>query len=324
MIIPLYDTSANEIADKLIEIRRQGGVVALSRVLTLLVPVGTEAAEQAIKAANEASMEHPCRVIVLLERDPNGRSTLDAEIRIGGDAGASEVVVLRLSGSLTNQEAGLVVPLLLPDVPVVTWWPDEVPDCPAATPLGAVAVHRVTDSWSAPEGPDECLARLRAGYSSGDTDMAWTRLTWWRAHLAAHLGQAPADPVTSVTLAGAPDDPSCKLLAAWLAWKLRCPATFHPVDGADTLTRVELVRPSGVTVIDRPIGSTEATMSAPGAADQRFRLGPRSLTDCLSEELRRLDEDVVYDEVIHNGLDWLAGPGRFTVTDDATDSPSRK
>ena len=319
MIIPLYDTTANAIADKLVAIRREGGVIALSRVLTLLVPVGAEGAEAAIAAANDASMEHPCRVIVLVERDPAGEPTLDAEIRIGGDAGASEVVVLRLRGPLVDQKASLVTPLLLPDVPVVTWWPDRLPTTPATTPLGVLAQHRVTDSYAAPGPLVERLHELRDGYSAGDTDLAWTRLTWWRAHLAALLDAPLQTPVTAVSVRGPRHDPSCTLLAAWLAWKLHCSATIVAQDGADAVTRVELVRAHGTTAIDRQIGAHEATLTIPDGPDQRFHLGPRTLADCLSEELRRLDEDTLYGDVIHRGLAWLAEADHLAHADhDAT------
>ena len=316
MIIPLYDTTANAIADKLVAIRREGGVVALSRVLTLLVPVGAGQAEQAIAAANEASMEHPCRVIVLVERDAKGEPTLDAEIRIGGDAGASEVVVLRLRGPLVDQLDSLVTPLLLPDVPVVTWWPDRLPVCPADMPLGALADHRVTDSRNATDSVDARLQRLRDGYRSGDVDLAWTCLTWWRAHLASLLDRPPFEPVTAVTITGRIDDPPAMLLAAWLGWKLGCGVTVVHQSQVDAMTRVVLHRTSGDLAIGRATGSNEAVVSVPGFADQRIRLGPRGLSDCLSEELRRLSEDTTYGDVVDKGLAWLAQPGHLMRVDD--------
>jgi len=305
MIIPLYDTTANEVADKLVSVRLEGGVIALSRVLTLLVPVGAAAAEEAIATANQASMEHPCRLIVLIEGDPTGKAALDAEIRVGGDAGASEVVVLRLRGGMNSQQASLVTPLLLPDVPVVTWWPDRMPESPAAEPLGAVAGRRVTDSRQAPGSRAEKLARLRDGYTPGDTDLSWTRLTWWRAHLASILDRAPFEPVTGVVVTGPPENPSPVLLGTWLGWKLRCPVELVALDSVNSLTRVELQRPSGTVTIDRPDSTNLATLTIPGSITRRFTLAHQSLADCLSEELRRLDEDVVYGEVVGRGFDWL-------------------
>ena len=115
------------------KIREEGGAVALGRVLTLVIatPLGEE--EEAIEAANDASREHPMRVIVLshrLERDARRGARLDAQIRVGGDAGASEVIVLRAYGDTASDEEGLVTGLLLPDAPVVVWWPRHCPASP--------------------------------------------------------------------------------------------------------------------------------------------------------------------------------------------------
>jgi len=312
MIIPLYDTTTNQIADKLVSVRQDGGAIALSRVLTLLVPVGAAAAEEAIKAANEASMEHPCRVIVIVERDPSGQATLDAEIRVGGDAGASEVVVLRLRGSLIDHQDNLITPLLLPDVPIVTWWPDRIPDSPASTSLGMLAIHRVTDAKLSYGTLAERLEHLQRGYAPGDTDLAWTRITWWRAHLAAVLDRDPDMPVTSAVIYHREDHPSGDLLAAWLGPRLGCPVTLVHQAHASGLTRVELHRADGVVAIDRPVGSDVATLITPGGPDQQFHMSMPSLADCLSEELRRLGEDTVYGQVIREGLPWLRRAGNLT------------
>ncbi|KAB2582549.1 oxidoreductase, partial [Rhodococcus erythropolis] len=99
MILDLPSTTTVQVSKKLVEVRKTGGAVTLGRVLTLVVCTrDTGNAEAAIEAANEASREHPCRVIVLLRGDEQSEPRLDAQIRVGGDAGASEVVVLRLYG----------------------------------------------------------------------------------------------------------------------------------------------------------------------------------------------------------------------------------
>ena len=86
--------------------------------------------EEVIEAANDASREHPMRVIVLMignGDEPDSR--LDAQIRVGGDAGASEVITLHAHGEAggSNLES-LVTGLLLPDAPVVVWWPNKTPE----------------------------------------------------------------------------------------------------------------------------------------------------------------------------------------------------
>ena len=303
MIVPLYDTTTTQVADKLVAIRRDWGAVALSRVLTLLVPVGAAHAEGAIAAANQASMEHPCRVIVIVERDRQGESTLDAEIRVGGDAGASEVVVLRLRGALVDHQSSLIAPLLLPDAPIVAWWPDRLPSGPADAGWAAVAAHRVTDSVRSPRPADVRLRHLAATYTPGDTDMAWTRLTWWRAHLAAILDRPPYEPVTGALVRAEADHPSAHLLAAWLELALGAPVRREDVRGLGGITRVELNRDTGPVILDRPDGAEVATLTTPGHADQRFHLARRSVADCLSEELRRLDEDRVYGAVLRHATE---------------------
>ncbi|GAA3184551.1 glucose-6-phosphate dehydrogenase [Rhodococcus baikonurensis] len=124
VILDLPSTTTVQVSKKLVEVRKTGGAVTLGRVLTLVVCTrDTGNAEEAIEAANEASREHPCRVIVLLRGDEQSEPRLDAQIRVGGDAGASEVVVLRLYGPLADHESSVVIPFLLPDTPVVAWWP---------------------------------------------------------------------------------------------------------------------------------------------------------------------------------------------------------
>ena len=85
-------------------------------------------------------------MIVVAKGAKKAAPRLDAQIRVGGDAGASEVIVLRLYGQLADEGASCVVPLLLPDTPVVAWWPVEAPAVPAKDPIGELANRRITDS----------------------------------------------------------------------------------------------------------------------------------------------------------------------------------
>ena len=196
MIVELSDTSTNEINKKIIGLREEGGALALGRVLTLVIAPDSEATlEGAIEAANFASREHPCRVIVTLTGD-RGRpdSRLDAELRVGRDAGAGEVVVLRLHGELADHADSVVLPFLLPDTPVVAWWPTSAPAVPAQDPLGRLAIRRITDATRAPD-PLAALKDRRPGYAAGDTDVAWSRITYWRALLASAIDEPPHEPI---------------------------------------------------------------------------------------------------------------------------------
>src|SRR5262249_58875455 len=82
-------------------------------------------------------------MLVVIIRRPLQRSRLDAEIRVG-ETSPGETVLLRMYGPLGQHADSVVAPLLLPDTPVVTWWPDIVPPIPAQDPMGALAQRRGT------------------------------------------------------------------------------------------------------------------------------------------------------------------------------------
>lgn len=309
MIVDLPDTTTSAISKSLVKIREENGVVALGRVLTLVIAARLGEEEEAIGAANDASREHPMRVIVLSTGKAGDDSRLDAEIRVGGDAGASEVIVLRAYGDAASDEEGLVTSLLLPDAPVVVWWPSGHPDNPRKSPLGGIATRRITDA-AATEDPLESLASLGRNYSPGDTDFAWTRLTLWRAQLAAVLDQPPYEPVTGIQVSGSSDSPSTELLAAWLQQQLEVPVELDvtdPVDGVSGIHGVRLMRKSGPIVLERLVPNV-ATLTQPEQPDHDISLPRRSLRDCLAEELRRLDPDDLFGEVVQNGLGALGAP----------------
>jgi len=300
MIIDLPDTTTNAVNKRLVRLRDEGGAIALGRVLTLVVIARESDVETSIEAANDASREHPCRVVVVAPASRRTGARLDAQIRVGGDAGASEVVVLRTSGPLLEHADTLVMPLLLPDAPIVVWWPGEPPASPDDDPVGAMAQRRITDSITAKD-PEAILEVLATTYGPGDSDLAWARVTLWRGLIAAALDQPPYDPVTSVTVEGQAKHTSLDLLAAWLGQKLRCPTSVVRRRGAEAITRVTLERKSGPIVLDRPDGRT-VTISQPGKPDRRVALPIRTLSEALIEELRRLDPDEVYGEVLTKGL----------------------
>lgn len=299
MIIDMPQTTTTAVAKRLINLREEGGAVALGRVLTLIILTQEEAADDAIDAANDASREHPCRIIVLVT-SPETSAGLDAQIRVGGDAGASEVIVLKASDDVYDHADTLIMPLLLPDAPIVSWWPQEAPDSPAKHAIGAISQRRITDSCRC-QSPVDALERLRAAHSPGDTDLAWTRLTLWRGLLAATLDQAPFEPVESAIVEGNSGHPSVDLLAAWFAQQLNCPVTINRIDDAQAVTKAVLTRASGDIVLARPEGKV-AILSQPGQPDHHIALPVRQLHECVAEELRRLVPDQVYSDVLTEGL----------------------
>lgn len=306
MIIDLPHTTSGAIAKKLIQLRDDVGAMTLGRVLTLVVVVDDAGADEVIEVANEASRQHPSRIVVVVSGTRRGSSRLDGQIRVGGDAGASEVVVLRLTGPLAAHGQSVVVPLLLADSPVVAWWPRAAPADLRADPIARMATRRITDAAES-ANPRAMLRRLAATYTPGDTDLSWTRVTLWRALLAAALDGPPYEPVTAAVVAGAPDSPSTDLLAGWLAVALRVPVSRERTPHGSGIRSVRLQRPGGPVDLVRP-GDLVATMTQPGQPDRRISLRRRGDAECLADELRRLDDDETYADVLRRGLPLLPPP----------------
>ena len=297
MIVDLPSSNLSAVNKKLVELREKGGVLAQGRVLTLVIMTDDSGAiESAIEAANAASREHPCRVIVLARGQRKAGARLDAQIRVGGDAGASDVIVLRGYGALVEPQAGagMVMPLLLPDAPVVAWWPSEAPARPSDDPVGQLAQRRITDALSA-RNPLKAFEQRRANHVAGDTDLTWTRLTSWRALLATALDAPPYEPVTSAVVAGEVVSPSTDLLAGWLAARLDVKVKRSPAKTGEGMVSVRLERRSGPVELVRPDGKV-GRLRQPGQPDRLVALARREVRDCIAEELRRLDPDEIYAE----------------------------
>ncbi|MDF6041771.1 glucose-6-phosphate dehydrogenase assembly protein OpcA [Streptomyces sp. JH14] len=308
MKIDLTETTSSKINQALVSARRAAGSPAVGMVLTLVVVTDEENAYDALKAAGDSSREHPSRIIAVIKRasrSPRSRrdARLDAEVRVGSDSGSGETIVLRLHGELANHAQSVVLPLLLPDAPVVVWWPEGAPEDPAKDPLGALAQRRITDAYSA-EHPSAELAVRAQSYTPGDTDLSWTRITPWRSMLAAALDQKPVE-VVSATVEGESENPSCELLAMWLADRLNVPVERTQSQGPG-LTAVRMQTKGGTIVLDRPDGSL-ATLSMEGQPNRAVALKRRETAELLAEELRRLDPDNTYASAVKFGVDRLAG-----------------
>jgi glucose-6-phosphate dehydrogenase assembly protein OpcA len=293
MTIDLTDTTTGAIDHALTEARRRLGGMTMGMVLTLLVVTDEEGQYDAIRAANQAAREHPMRVIAVITRKPRADSRLDAEIRVG-EASPGETLVLRMYGPLGQHADSVAAPLLVPDVPVVTWWPERPPEIPAKHPLGALAQRRVTDSATA-ETPQQVLASLARAYQPGDTDFGWTRATPWRTLLAATLDQ-PHPKLDSGEVRAELDNPTADLIAAWLGLRLDIPVR-RSVSAGPGITGVTFTTSDGDITLSRPDGRT-ATLSWPGRPDRMVALHRRDIAELLAEELRRLDPDEVYAETL--------------------------
>ncbi|MFC5268269.1 glucose-6-phosphate dehydrogenase assembly protein OpcA [Kribbella qitaiheensis] len=289
MIIDLTSTTSSEIASALLKARRSAGSPAMGMVGTVVVVVDEASHHDAMKAANEAGREHPSRVLVAILRPGRGTGGLDAEVRVG-EGIPGEAVLLRLHGELAKVPESVVIPLLLPDSPVIVWWPGGGPKAPAADPLGSLGRRRVTDAAETRKAREAFVARAES-YVPGDTDFAWTRLTPWRALMAAALDQYPTK-VSGAEVVSARGNASADLMAAWLQCRLGVPVEQRTSRGPG-ITAVRMFTPAGPIALTRPDGAV-ATFSIPGQPDRPVALKRRVTSELLSEELRRMDPDDVY------------------------------
>jgi glucose-6-phosphate dehydrogenase assembly protein OpcA len=289
-VIELTDTNSSEIAAEFVRARIRAGSPAMGMVMTLIIVVDESGAHDAMEAARKASREHPARVLGVILREPRGEPMINAQVGIG-DSWSGETALMRLRGEVVKHPESVVLPLLLPDSPVAIWWPSDPPADPAADPLGALAQRRITDAAAVTRGKTKAIHTLCANYSKGNTDLAWTRITPWRALLAAALDQQPLK-VRRASVTAERISPSADLLRAWLNDRLHVPVDRANSSGPG-ITDVVMETKEGPIEISRFDGKL-ATFSSPGRPDRPVALKRRELPDLLAEELRRLDEDDIY------------------------------
>jgi glucose-6-phosphate dehydrogenase assembly protein OpcA len=308
MIIPLTDTTSAKISAELLRARRSAGSPAQGMVLTLIIVCDESEYTSAMEASMAAGREHPSRILLVVTAA--GRSAgLDADVHIG-EGTPGEVVVIRMRGAIAAHPASVIRPLLLPDSPVVIWWPGKAPNNQAADELAQLAMRRLTDAAASARPLAALRARARE-YTPGDTDLSWTRLTPWRALLAAALDQYPAK-IKSVLIEAETGNPSADLLAAWLQLRLKVDAT-RKISTGPGLTAVRMATAAGDIAITRPDGLL-AYYAVPGQPERLVALKRRDYTELISEELRRMDADDVYEQAVKSLLDGAKGTGSTRST----------
>ena len=299
MTLELKDVSAADVSAGIAAERRRVGASASGSVLTLVIVTDEVGVREAMRAAEATARVHPMRILAVVpvaaDSATTGRSPrLDAAVSTGGDGGPGESAILYVSGTLRRHAASVVTPLLLPDTPVVAWWPTAAPSVPCDDPIGSLANRRITDAATS-RVPRRALRTRLTGYCPGDTDLAWTRLTPWRSCIAAALDE-PVDRVIEAYVEVEAGNPSGPLLAAWLRRRLRTSVDLRVTRGPGITgvgvstrhTQIRVHRPDGrrarLTRTDQPL----RTVSLPR----------RKIGELLAEELRRLDPDPVYADAL--------------------------
>ena len=273
-------------------------------VLTLVVMAQRpETVERALDAVNALSTRHPSRAVVLAPGDPDGPTRIDARIfcqctlsERSGSETCTEQILLNCSGEVDQHLAELATPLLIHDLPVVVWWPDEPPIGRGTfRDLCRLGDRILVDTGGFREEGAGHLAGLAELIAAGQPtvhDIAWMRLTIWRElvaglfdHplLAPELGSVRAvhidisHPGSAVRLTRA------ALFLGWLAstlgWELEAPLSGRK--GSDERSASYRLGPRSIKVTVRAV--------PPG--DDRHLRSPGSLVR-VELELGRRGQDI--------------------------------
>ncbi|MEX1296264.1 MAG: glucose-6-phosphate dehydrogenase assembly protein OpcA, partial [Candidatus Limnocylindrales bacterium] len=251
-------------------------------VLTLVVVAPRpELVERAMATVTTLASRHPSRAVVLSPTDPDGPPSFDAHIYAscqlpakGSSEVCTEEILIKVGGELAQHLSSTVAPLLIHDLPVVLWWPGDVPFGRADFSDLADEVDRLfVDSG---QFRRHGLTRLRGMADAVDGglvvhDVSWMRLMLWRELLAScfdhpllvrelkHLRSIRVDvarPGGDVRLSRA------VLFVGWLMSRLRL-QVVEPLHQADDEVWVAALR-SGKRQIDVEVRPVEVEFS--GAA----------------------------------------------------------
>lgn len=270
------DVTISEIERELAQLRRDSMDLRTSMMthLAWAPPEWQDAARQTLAGLHEL---HPSRTILLFPQD-GGRDALDADVALEcyslpelGRNVCSEVIELRLHGSLANAPASVVLPLVLPDLPVFLRWRGRPGfGRPAFEQLVDVVDRLVVDSREWDDVP-ACYPELVPYFERvAISDIVWGRTLRWRRAIA---GLWPAVRSAAELHVRGPL-PETMLLRGWLASRL----------GHDVALRHELAEHVELLAIDgREVVLREERMSA---------------SDLLSRELDRFSRDQVYERAV--------------------------
>jgi glucose-6-phosphate dehydrogenase assembly protein OpcA len=162
-------------------------------VLTLVVVApAAETAERAMATVSALAARHPSRAIVLSPSDPDGPTTFDAHIYAACQVRSqseicTEEILIKVGGELSQHLATAVAPLLIHDLPVVLWWPDDVPfGSKHFVELAEECDRLLIDSGQFRGDGVERLVGLRQVVANGLVvhDIGWMRGMLWRELLA--------------------------------------------------------------------------------------------------------------------------------------------
>ena len=205
-------------------------------VLTLVAyALDAAAAQRASETIAALPEYHPSRSIVVLAQPSDDEPAIDARLSahchiapgLEGQV-CFEEVELTVMGRAARHLHSVVLPLLVPDLPVYSWWSGDLPgDLHLLDDILGASDRFIVDStrFSDAQSGLPCLARLVQDTATAVSDLSWTRLNPWR-RLITQFFDSPSlrpylDSLTNVDIEHvAGSAAQALLLTGWLAARL--------------------------------------------------------------------------------------------------------
>lgn len=171
-------------------------VRARTSVLTLVVVAPRpENVERAMAAVAELASRHPSRAVILSASDPDGPASFEAHVYAscqlparGNSEICTEEIVIKVGGELAQHLSSTIAPLLIHDLPVVLWWPDDVPfGRPDFIDLSDECDRLFVDSGHFRRDGLQRMVGMADAVHAGLVvhDVSWMRLMLWRELIAS-------------------------------------------------------------------------------------------------------------------------------------------
>jgi glucose-6-phosphate dehydrogenase assembly protein OpcA len=205
-------------------------------VLTLVAyALDAPAAQRASETIAALPEYHPSRSIVVLARPSDDEPAIDARLSahchiapgLEGQV-CFEEVELTVMGRAARHLHSVVLPLLVPDLPVYSWWSGDLPgDLHLLSDVLDASGRFIVDStrFSDARLGLPCLASLAQHTATAVSDLSWARLTPWRQLIAQFFDSPSLQPylesLTTVDIEHAAGSAAQSLLlVGWLAARL--------------------------------------------------------------------------------------------------------
>jgi glucose-6-phosphate dehydrogenase assembly protein OpcA len=224
-----------------------GQISARNSVMTLVVFTHSlDQARHVAKVIEGLTGQHPSRSIILaLQPDTKGPA-ITASVSIhshtpkhGVGQVRAEQIMLEVRGNVTQHLPGVVLPLLLPEMPAFVWWAGELPKGDFVDTINDACDRAIVDSAEF-ANPERDLVRLADhieaevqmhGYRTAFSDFNWTRIKPWRELTAQFFDIARYRPfldgIERIEIEYAVDDTNTPnafesyLFAGWMASRLK-------------------------------------------------------------------------------------------------------